>query len=98
MAILRCIVKEKDVQCESILAVSEPITEKAQYICRHHPDSVQRKAAGNIKLPRPDVHFQDYQFDPDLRTARRPQSTGHVRRQGSDTNDQREGKTSTEIL
>ena len=76
---LRCkIMIEENVQCPTVLIVAEPVSENASYICRNHPDSVQRVAAGNTKQPRPNVHFQEYQFDPDMERSTKPSGTKHI--------------------
>ena len=80
---LRCkIMIEENIQCPTVLIVAEPVSENASYICRNHPDSVQRAVAGNTKQPRPNVHFQEYQFDPDMERSAKPQGTSHIGNQG----------------
>jgi len=90
---IRCKVIEHEKRCETVLQVSEPVSENASFICKNHPEAVQRRAAGNVTQPRSDVHFQVVQFDPDLRRSRKAQGTSHIARQGSEVNDQPDGLT-----
>jgi hypothetical protein len=79
MTDLQCIVKDKKgKQCSTIIKVTEPVAEKVDFICKNHTDKVQRDAAGNIKTPRPDVHFQETQFDPDMERSAKPIGTSHI--------------------
>jgi hypothetical protein len=79
MSELRCAVVDKDNnRCETAIQVLEPVSEGVRFICKNHPESVQRKTAGNVRLPRPEVHFQEFQFDPDLRRGAKPDETGHI--------------------
>ena len=81
---LRCIVRDKDnVQCSTVIEVLEPVADVVKYVCRYHPASVQRAAAGNAKVSRPEVHFQDCQHDYDLKRGRAPVGTEHIQNQGS---------------
>ena len=67
----------------------EAVSPNASFICKDHPREVQVQAAGRKYNPETDesdkdVHFQDTQFDKDLRTARKPMGTSHIPNQGSD--------------
>lgn len=76
---LRCAVVDKDNnRCETAIQVSEPVSEGDRFICKNHMDSIQRKAAGNIRFPRPPVYFQEFQFDPDLKRGAKPDETSHI--------------------
>ncbi len=81
---IQCVVKDsKEVRCGTTIEVSEPVSAEYRFICKNHPDAVQRRAAGNTKSPRPDVHFQEVQFDPDLQQrSTKPQGTSHIDNQG----------------
>jgi hypothetical protein len=80
MTTINCIVEEKGVRCSTTLEVTEPMSPQFKFICKNHPDTVQRRAAGNTRLKRPDVHFQEYQFDKDLgkQFKRKPMGTEHI--------------------
>ena len=82
MTTINCIVEEKGVRCNTTIEVTEPLSPQFKFICKNHPDTVQRRAAGNTKLKRPDARFQEYQFDKDLTRSARPIGTSHIHRQG----------------
>jgi hypothetical protein len=82
---INCKVEEKGVRCSTTIEVTEEIAKNFNgFICKNHPDTVQRRVAGNTKLKRPDVHFQEVQFDKDLKRSAKPVSTSHIRNQGSE--------------
>lgn len=67
----------------------EAISPNARFICKDHPREVQVQAAGRKYNPVTDeadkvVHFQDHQFDKDLRRSGKPEGTDHIANQGSD--------------
>ena len=67
----------------------------ARYICPHHTRREQWKALERQPDERKDnsdkdIHFQDHQFDKDLKRGRRPIDTNHIQRQGSEIDDQQE--------
>jgi hypothetical protein len=95
MSEIQCVVVKDGIRCSTTIEVSEPVSAKAAFICRYHPDSVQRAAAGNTKTPRPDVHFQEHQFDKDVARGARPIGTSHIHRQGKAHNCEKvfEGRT-----
>ena len=66
-----------------------------RYICSKHTRKEQWKALDRQPDDRKDtldinVHFQDHQFDKDLKRGRRPVDTDHIARQGSEIDDQQE--------
>jgi hypothetical protein len=82
---MKCLVKN---------CISE-IKGSGRYICSRHTRKEQWKALGRKPDERKDtvdinVHFQDHQFDKDLRRGRRPVDTDHIQRQGSEIDDQQE--------
>lgn len=82
---IQCKVIVDGVRCASVLRTPEPVSSEASYICKNHPDSIQRAAVGNATSRRPDVHFQEVQYDSDLVRAGIPQGTLHIPRQGEGT-------------
>jgi len=66
--------------CVSTLETNEPVAAEARFICRHHPRREQVEAANRPYDPVGDntdreVHFQDYQFDPEMARSARPSGT-----------------------
>lgn len=61
--------------CEETFTTHEGVSSDVRFLCRYHT-----KAAPD------EERFQRYQFDPDLKKARKPQGTNHIKRQGSDIN------------
>ena len=60
--------------CTNVHLTEEAISPKASFICKDHPREVQIQAAGRKYNPKTDeadkdVHFQDHQFDKDLRRS-----------------------------
>lgn len=93
MNIVRCKVDGCNSQFQTAGAVAADVS----YICKNHSRAVQVRAAGrqyDVVKDNSDaeVQFQDHQFDKDLRRAAKPVNTDHIKRQGSETNDQPEGR------
>src|ERR1022692_1288623 len=83
MSELRCVIRDKDGnQCPTVIQVFESVSEKVSYMCRLHPGSVMRKAAGNTTPARTGPNFQTIQFDPDMDRSGKPQGTSHIGNQG----------------
>ena len=66
----------------------EAVSPNASFICKDHPREVQVQAAGRKYSPETDeadkeIHFQNHQFDKDLRRSGRAEGTDHVLHQGS---------------
>ena len=75
--------------CTNVHLTEEAISPKASFICKDHPREVQIQAAGRKYNPKTDeadkdVHFQDHQFDKDLRRSSKPEGTDHIANQGCD--------------
>ena len=85
--------------CTSVLKTDEPVSAGFFYICSGrqsygddrlaHTREQQVVAAGRKYNPETDeadkdVHFQDSQFDKDLRKSSKPTGTSHIANQGSD--------------
>ena len=90
MATIRCKVLDNNgAQCESTIDVSLPLAENAGFICKNHPRAAQVRANSRQYDPARDeadkgVHFQEAQFDPDLRRPKKPQGTEHIHHQGNE--------------
>lgn len=81
---LQCsVIDGKGKRCGTSIFINRLVSESVRFICKNHSDAVQRRAAGNTKVARPDVLFQETQFDPDLqqRTGK-PEGTSHIDNQG----------------
>ena len=88
---IKCIVKD----CQSKINPLESVTAECRYVCSKHTRSEQWRALGREANDRKDsedldIHFQDCQFDKDLKRGRRPVDTDHIQRQGSEIDDQQE--------
>ena len=75
--------------CTNVHLTEEAVSPNASFICKGHPREVQVRAAGRKYNPETDeadkdVHFQDHQFDKDLRIGRKADGTNHIANQGSD--------------
>ena len=92
MATIRCKVLDNNgVRCENMIDVSLPLAENADYICAspNHSRAAQVRANNRQYDPARDeadkgVHFQEAQFDPDLRRPKKPQGTEHIHHQGNE--------------
>jgi hypothetical protein len=88
MTTIQCKVEEKGVRCSTTIEVNEPVSDDVSFTCRNHPRAVQARANQRIYDPTHDeadqqVHFQDVQFDPDLRRSSKPIGTSHIEHQGN---------------
>jgi hypothetical protein len=76
--------------CTNVHQTEEAVSPNASFICKEHPREVQVEAAGRKYNPETDeadrdVHFQDHQFDKDLRRSTKvPDEVAHIEYQGSD--------------
>ncbi len=59
--------------CNESYKTSEHISPKATYSCKNHTEPNEDR-----------IRFQSHQFDKDLRIAKKPIGTSHIRNQGSD--------------
>jgi hypothetical protein len=69
MTVLKCSGKD----CQAYITVNEPTTSSTTYTCKDHTHQAKK----------PDVHFQNFQFDEDLDRSSKPEGTGHVHHQAS---------------
>ncbi len=58
-----------DKDCSVFIEISGPVAPNATYTCRIHSGEDTKNQ---------DIHFQNYQFDPELTRGRTPEGTSHI--------------------
>src|SRR6266699_7010508 len=99
MNLVRCAIEG----CLEVFKTAETLSPNARFICKNHPRKVQVEAVGrkyDVKKDETDqdVHFQDCQFDPEIKRAAKAINTHHIQHQGSEVLDADEIKWMREAL